>query len=131
MQRSHTASPGVYGRAVAAVRPAEQLFFAGFTFDGDTNLEALASFYGLIVPELEPGITLAEYFARTCHGRLRPGYRIALGNAALIVREIEKGVIRKAGLGLLPMALRQRRRRRPYGNPYNFRDRHSAQTAAG
>lgn len=120
MHRTHTESFGVIGRAVAKARTEEHPFFAGFTFDGDQSLKELAGFYGLAVPAPEPRITLAEFLARNCHGSPHPGYRIALGNAELIIREMEEGAVTKVGLRLLPPVLRQRRRRWPFGMRYDI-----------
>lgn len=119
MQRSRTKSHGAFsGSAVATPRLGKQFFFAGFTFKGDTNLGALASFYGLSVPRLKQGITLAEYLLRTCDGNPRLGYRIALGNAALVIREIGEGAVQKVGLTFVPVALHQSQRRQPHGKAH-------------
>jgi len=110
MNRTHTEAFGADGRAAEPRCVEPHSFFAGFTFSGNQNLEALVGFYGLTVPALEPRITLAEYLAGTCYGSPHPGYRIALGNVELIVQELEEGVITKVGLRLLPPAARPHRK---------------------
>jgi NhaP-type Na+/H+ and K+/H+ antiporter len=97
----------------------ESRFFAGFTFSGNQNLDALAGFYGFAVPSLEPQITLAEYLARTCYGRPRPGYRIMIGGVELIVLELDEGVITKVGLRALPQEWSRQRRRVPSSAAYD------------
>jgi NhaP-type Na+/H+ and K+/H+ antiporter len=98
----------------------ESQFFAGFTFSGNQNLDALAGFYGLALPSLEPQITLAQYLARSCYGRPCAGYRIMTGNVELIVRELEGGAITKVGLRLLPQAPSRQRKRLPANAGYNI-----------
>ena len=82
--------------------------FWGFTLSGGANLEEVARFYGLKIPELEPAATLAGYLARNGNGEIRPGYRLAVGGAELLVLETDNGAARKIGL-----ALRPRRRHAP------------------
>lgn len=92
-----------------AVRIGEQQSFWGFTLNGNTNLDAIAGFYGLKVPPLEAEITLGDYLTRIC-GRLRPGSRVAIGGAELKILEVESGAVRKVGLEFLPATLPQSRR---------------------
>ena len=65
--------------------------FAGFTFNGNQNLDALAGFYGLATPVLASQVTLAQYLAQVCHGDVRPGFCISVGNAQLVVLDVEEG----------------------------------------
>jgi hypothetical protein len=123
LEESHSMI-GKYAESTGAVERTgahsqEIYFFAGFTFSGEQDLEALAGFYGLSVAVLKPRITLAEYLARTCYGSPRPGYRIELGNVDLIVRQSEEGAITKVGLRLLPGVSRHRRRS-PAGARYGI-----------
>lgn len=76
----------------------DRSFFAGFTFNADQTLEALAGFYGIRIPTVHSQITLAQYLGQICHGRLRRGFRIDLGNAELIALEVQGDVIMKVGL---------------------------------
>ena len=84
--------------------------FAGFTFNGNQNLDALAGFYGLATPVLASQVTLAQYLAQVCHGDVRPGFCISVGNAQLVVLDVEEGAISKVGLEFCP---RRRPRRTP------------------
>lgn len=115
MHRSSAELHGVHEPSVAAPRREESHFFTGFTFNGSTRLGALTGFYGLRVPGLDAEITLAEYLARSACGVPRPGDRVTLECAELVVREIEEGIVRKVGLRLLPPAPRRHRRRWPNG----------------
>lgn len=81
--------------------PCGRNFFAGFTFSGDQNIEALAGFYGLPLPALDQRMSVGHYLTRSCYGLPRPGYRIALGHAELCVLEVEEGVVTRVGLRLL------------------------------
>jgi hypothetical protein len=76
-------------------------FFPGFAFKGDQDLKALASFYGLALPAIEP-VTLGEYLQQTYQGIPQPGYRVAVGYAELCVLEVEEGLVTKVGLRPLP-----------------------------
>ncbi|MBI4206323.1 MAG: hypothetical protein HY527_14980 [Betaproteobacteria bacterium] len=120
MQKTPAELYSVHGQRTAAVRAEEQRSFWGFTLNGSTSLEAVARFYGLKVPGLEPGMTVADYLGRICYGAPRPGYRLALGGVELIVQEIEEGTVRKVGIGFPPMTLRPPRRRRPYGKAHSI-----------
>jgi NhaP-type Na+/H+ and K+/H+ antiporter len=119
MSGKHAESSGAVEHTGTQSRSEENYFFAGFTFAGDQNLDALAGFYGLSVPVLEPRITLADYLARTCYGSPRPGYRVELGNVELIVQQLEEGAITKVGLRLLCGA-RAHRRHVPLGTRYSI-----------
>lgn len=83
----------------------EPQHFWGFTLSGSASLEALARFYGLRVPGLEPGITLSRYLERDGNGSLRPGYRAAVGGAELRVLAMNEGAVSKVGLELRPARL--------------------------
>jgi hypothetical protein len=109
MNTKHPESSGGVEHTKIHSRSDDSPFFAGFTFSGDQELEALAGFYGLSVPVLKPRISVAEYLARTCYGSPRPGYRVELGSAELIVRQLEEGAITQVGLRLLPGTPRRRR----------------------
>ena len=83
--------------------------FWGFTLSGGAKLEEVARFYGLKIAEHEPAATLAGYLARRGNGGIRPGYRLPVGGAELLVLETDNGAARKIGL-----ALRPRRRHAPW-----------------
>ena len=105
MQKTPAQLNNVYG-GERAVRIGEQQSFWGFTLNGNTNLEAIARFYGLKVSPLEPEITLGDYLGRIC-GSLRAGSRVAVGGAELRILEIDAGAVRKVGLEFLPVTLHQ------------------------
>jgi NhaP-type Na+/H+ and K+/H+ antiporter len=90
-------------RSISSLRVEDQPRFAGFTFDGNTSLDMFSDFYGLNIPALEHGMTLAQYAAKVCYGLPRAGQRIALRNAELVIQQLERGVITKVGLNLLPV----------------------------
>jgi len=81
--------------------------FWGFTFSGNVRLEDLAQFYGLKVPELEPGLTLNAWLERDGDGRLKPGHRAVVGGAQLHVLEMTGGAVHKVGLELKPARARR------------------------
>lgn len=105
----------VQGQRAATWGGGEYDRYPGFTLNGSTSLEAVAAFYGLKVPGLEAGMSVADYITKTCYGPPRAGYRLALNGVELVVQVIEEGLIRRVGLRFLPLALRHPRRRRLYG----------------
>lgn len=92
----------------------ESTQFWGFTLNGSTSLEAVATFYGLKAPGLEAGMTLGDYIAKICYGRPRAGYRLALNGVELVVQSLEEGLVERVGLRFLPLGLRHPRRYRLY-----------------
>lgn len=108
MQKTLAQLNNLYG-GERAVRIGEQQSFWGFTLNGNTSLDAVARFYGLKVPQLQPEITLGNYLGRIC-GNLRPGSCVAVGGAELRILEIDEGAVRKVGLEFLPATLHQSRR---------------------
>ena len=108
MQKTPAQPSNIYG-GERAVRIGEQQSFWGFTLNGNTSFAAIARFYGLKVPWLQPEITLGNYLRRIC-GTLRPGSRVAVGGAELRILEIGEGTVRKVGLEFLPVTLHQSRR---------------------
>lgn len=83
--------------------------FWGFTLSGGAKLEEVARFYGLKITEHEPAATLAGYLAHHGNGGIRPGYRLPVDGAELLVLETDNGAARKIGLELRP-----RRRHAPW-----------------
>jgi hypothetical protein len=111
MQKISAERGNVRAEHRASARIGEQRPFWGFTLNGNTSLEAVASFYGLKVPELAPNVTLGEHLGRSCYGELHPGCRLVVGSAELRILEVEKDAVKKVGLRFLPVTLRQARRR--------------------
>jgi cell volume regulation protein A len=94
----------------ARERPAEEAgtVFGEFTLEGSAPVEALASLYGLPVPEGSAHSTLADFVA----GRLGKvpiaGDRLTLGDIELVVQEVAGGAIRSVGIELEPEHRRAR-----------------------
>jgi hypothetical protein len=86
--------------------------FWGLTLNGSARLEELVHFYGLKVPDVKPGTTLAGYLAGYGNGEIRPGYRAAVDGADLLVLEAENGTARRVGLELRPRRRHTPRQRR-------------------
>lgn len=80
---------------------------AAFPFVGEVRLGDLASFYGLAVPEVECGITIADAFADRSDDHPAPGMRIAYGDAVIEVREVVDGRVAWAVLRLEAGRLRR------------------------
>jgi potassium/hydrogen antiporter len=78
----------------------EHLYFGDFVLNGDALLGDLAAVYGIEVPEEHAGKTLAEYLDERSHGRVVVGDRAPLGNALLVVRELQDGRVSRVGLKL-------------------------------
>jgi NhaP-type Na+/H+ and K+/H+ antiporter len=119
MQKISTERDNVRAERRAGARIGEQRPFWGFTLNGNTSFEAVASFYGLKVSGLAPNVTLGEHLGRSCYGELHPGCRLVVGSAELRILEVEKGAVKKVGLRFLPVALRQTRRRISPRVPHN------------
>lgn len=111
MQKTLAERDNVHGERTATARTEEEQSFWGFTLNGSTSLEAVVRFYGLKAPGLEPAITLGNYLRRNCYGSLRPGHRVVVGGAELRILEVEEGMVTKAGLRFVPLALRRSPRR--------------------
>ena len=79
-------------------REAEREVFGEFTFDGDVPLGALAEFYDLVVPPRHAERSAAELFARRYDGNPQVGDRIRLGQAVLVVRDLNEEQVAKVGL---------------------------------
>jgi len=77
---------------------AEREMFGSFTLDGDVPLGALAEFYGLHVPERLSERTAAELFSQRYDGEPQVGDRIRVGEATLIVRDLNDEGVSKVGL---------------------------------
>lgn len=79
-------------------REAEREMFGAFTLAGDVPLSALASFYGLRVPPKLAELTPAELFAQRFDGEPQVGDRIRVGEATLVVRDLEDDRVAHVGL---------------------------------
>ena len=84
----------------APERLEEHAYFGDFVLNGDAVLGELGSVYGVDVPAEHAGKTLAEYLNERARGRAVVGDRAPLGNAELVVREVEGKQVRRVGLKL-------------------------------
>ena len=84
----------------APERLEEHAYFGDFVLNGDAVLGELGSVYGVDVPAEHAGKTLAQYLNERAHGRAVVGDRAPLGNAELVVREVEGKQVRRVGLKL-------------------------------
>jgi len=78
----------------------EHRYFGDFVLNGDAVLGDLAAVYGVEVPAEQAGLTLAEYLNQRAHGRVVVGDRAPLGNAELVVREVQDQKVSRVGLKL-------------------------------
>jgi cell volume regulation protein A len=81
-----------------AAEPGEAAMLTEFPLDASARLADLADVYGLPVTAAEAGLTLAELFASRFEGQPQPGDRLELGEAALVVREIDEERVLRVGL---------------------------------
>jgi cell volume regulation protein A len=84
----------------APARLEEHLYFGDFVLKGDAALADVADVYGVEVPTEHLGKTLADYLNERSHGRVVVGDRAPLGNALLVVRDVDKGRVTEVGLKL-------------------------------
>lgn len=77
---------------------AERELFGAFTLAGDVPLGALAEFYGLSVPRHLSERTAAELFDRRFDGEPQVGDRLQVGQATLVVRDINDDGVTLVGL---------------------------------
>jgi cell volume regulation protein A len=84
----------------APERLEEHRYFGDFVLNGDATLGDVADVYGLDVPQGYAGQTLAAYLDERFHGRVVVGDRASLGNAVLVVREMQEGRVSRVGLKL-------------------------------
>ena len=78
----------------------EHRYFGDFVLNADAVLGELAQVYGIDVPPRHAGKTLAQYLDEQTHGRVVVGDRAPLGNALLVVRELQDGRVSRVGLKL-------------------------------
>ncbi len=84
----------------APERLEEHRYFGDFVLNADARLADLADVYGLEIAAGDAGKTVADYLAERFHGRVVVGDRASLGQAALVVREIQDGRVSRVGLKL-------------------------------
>lgn len=84
----------------APERLEEHLYFGDFVLNGDAALGELGMAYGVAIPPEHAAKTLAQYLDERFRGRVVVGDRAPLGNALLVVREIQDGRVRLVGLKL-------------------------------
>jgi len=83
---------------LAPERLEEHRYFGDFVLNGDALLGDLASVYGIDIPAEQARKTLADYLTERSHGRVVVGDRAPLGNALLVVRELQDGRVSRVGL---------------------------------
>jgi cell volume regulation protein A len=73
--------------------------FGELPLNGEASVGEIAALYDLELAG-EGTLTVAEYFATHLKVQPQPGVRLPLGNATLVARKIEDGVVTSAGLQL-------------------------------
>jgi potassium/hydrogen antiporter len=84
----------------APPRLEEHRYFGDFVLNGDAVLGDLGAVYGIDVPVEHARKTLGDYLNERSHGRVVVGDRARLGNAVLVVRELQDGRVNRVGLKL-------------------------------
>lgn len=90
--------------------PEKQSYFDGFTLNGSTSLQSIATFYRLKFPVSNPDMTVGDLLTHACYGVPSVGCKSVWGRAELVVREVVDGTITKVGLRFLPAALHTKHR---------------------
>ena len=78
----------------------EHRYFGDFVLNGDALLGDVAAVYGIEMPAGQADKTLAQYLDERTHGRVVVGDRAPLGNALLVVREVQGDQVLRVGLKL-------------------------------
>lgn len=95
---------GYFSRLFDPHREPERLkarqYFGDFVLNGEARVRDFAEAYGFDVPEEAADRTLAQHLNQTFHGRAVVGDRTQLGDAELVVREIEGNEITRVGFRL-------------------------------
>lgn len=78
----------------------EHRFYGDFLLDGSAGAGDVADAYGLPIEEARSKDTLDAYLRAVFHGRPVVGDRVRLGQAELVVRQIDNGRITRVGLKL-------------------------------
>jgi NhaP-type Na+/H+ and K+/H+ antiporter len=84
----------------ATVWTRERAVFHGFVVNGNTPVQALASFYGLDISAAHRASVVAEYLSEHLHGCPLTGDRVPLGAIALVVLKKSGRAVELAGLDL-------------------------------
>lgn len=79
-------------------REAEREVFGAFSLPGDVPLGELAAFYGLSIPTRYAARSAAELFAERFDGQPQIGDSLTLGQAVLVVRELDDERVSRVGL---------------------------------
>jgi cell volume regulation protein A len=87
----------------------ERAFFGDLEIRPDAPVAALAEMYGLPLPAMRGGQTVADLLAERLGPSPEPGDRVPLGGVDLVVRDAEDGVVVSVGLDLEPEAVPDRR----------------------
>jgi len=89
----------IFVTAHGPARLEEHAFFGEFVLNGDTPLSALASAYGVTIPDqAHSRETLGEYLLRLFKQQAVVGDRVQLNNMEFVVRAMEGGRITQVGL---------------------------------
>lgn len=86
--------------AHAELLASDEPFFGEFAFTGDIRLKEVAAFYGLPVDPEISDLTIADLFARHFDGKPDVGDHLPIGDAVVIVRELDEDRVARAGLQL-------------------------------
>ncbi|MDB5811572.1 MAG: Potassium/proton antiporter, family [Betaproteobacteria bacterium] len=78
----------------------DRAVFHGFVVNGNTPVQALASFYGLDISAAHRASVVAEYLREHLHGYPLTGDRVPLGAIALVVLKKSGRAVELAGLDL-------------------------------
>jgi potassium/hydrogen antiporter len=84
--------------AARSAEEAEHEVAGEFTFNGATQLEAVAALYGLAIPPEQAKATVAELFAERFDGKPDLGDHVEIGGVRLVARDIVDDRVTKAGL---------------------------------
>jgi cell volume regulation protein A len=90
--------------AHAELLSSDEPFFGEFAFTGEVRLREVGAFYGLS-PDLDAAeMTITEFFAARFEGHPDIGDHLPVGDAVLVVREIDEDRVTRAGLQLDAMS---------------------------
>ncbi|AHF04235.1 sodium/hydrogen exchanger [Marichromatium purpuratum 984] len=81
-------------------RLTERAFFGDFVLDGEAQLGAVSTVYGMAIDPADRDLTLDALIRRSLNQHPVVGDRLELGRMALVVREVEGDRVTKVGLKL-------------------------------